>query len=235
MEDKKKSGIWNFVGSVLFLVVIALMVAGIALTLLPLLKEVAAHANDEQMLVDTLREYGTYKMPITLILLQALQIITIVFPCAAVQVLAGLCSGIVLGTAYCVLGYIVGNWVVFLMVRRFSGLFSKTGEKQGGTFGFLKDSKNPEMIAFWLFLIPGIPNGILPYIFAKTKVDMKRYLIAITCASIPSIAMCSITGGLVAQGNFVAAILVAAVVFVVFVLVVLFRKKILEKIKNMAK
>jgi uncharacterized membrane protein YdjX (TVP38/TMEM64 family) len=217
------------------LVLIAIMVVD----LIPLLKKVISDAHDESKMIDYIHAYGIKGVPI-LGGLQSLQVMLTVIPAAAIQVLAGLCYGIWYGAIICIVGGIVGNMIVFIAVRQVKNTFSmilkeRSNEPKKQHFlsvATLNKMKHPEYIAFFFYLIPGIPNGILPYIFARTRISIGRYLLCVSAANIPSTIICTWLGERLAKGDYTTAIILAAVFVLIIVFVLIFKRKIMSKIES---
>ncbi|MDR0288379.1 MAG: VTT domain-containing protein, partial [Clostridiales bacterium] len=167
--------------------------------------------------------------------LQALQTIAIIIPAAAIQLLTGLCYGVWWGMLINVAGCVLGNIIVFIALRQLKSLLAPFFTRASKHKSFLTPQKlshmkKPEMTVFLLFLIPGIPNGIVPYVFAQTKVPLSKYIVAVVAGSIPSMFLYSFIGDRLSKGNYSLSIALAVVVIVVVVAVILFRKKIMVKI-----
>ena len=222
--------------ALIFLMLVLIVI--LSIDLVPLLEEVATHTQDEGAVVSKIHGFGLQGVLI-LVTLQALQIITVVFPTVAVQVLAGLTFGVFGGLLICLAGYLLGNTIVFVLIRQWRKAFRtivldeqpKT-RKSGWDFSFIREANNATILAFFLFLIPGVPNGILPYIFARTKITLARYLLCILVAATPTIVLSSTMGARIAQGDFVTAVIVGALMLAITVWVFLARNRILEFLKN---
>lgn len=225
--------------SVILLILLAGLVMIMCVDLIPVLRNISAHIQNEAELTSYIKNYGSKGIPI-IIALQALQVITTVFPSAAVQILAGLSYGIFPGMLLCLAGYILGNSIVFVIVRQvdktFSPLIPKFNrgkrKKPKWDFSFLKESNHAARMAFLLFLIPGIPNGILPYLFARTKISLPRYLLSICLAGIPAILLCSLTGERISKGDTTSALLILCFLILIALIAVIFRKQIMLSIKQ---
>ena len=231
---KNKETLFSFVLLIALIGLIFIMF----IDLIPILRNVVAHIKNEEELTSYIKNYGSKGIPI-IIALQALQVITTIFPAAAVQILAGLSYGIFYGMLCCLAGYILGNSIVFIIVRQIDKTFvpiipkldNREHRKTKWDFSFLKESKHAEFMSFILFLIPGIPNGILPYLFARTKISLPRYLLSITLAGIPSILLCSFMGERISIGDTLSALLIFGFLTLIVILVLIFRKRIIEFLK----
>lgn len=221
-------------------ITMAIMLGAIAIMvvhLLPLFKEIIVNAADESNMVDYISSYGLRGVPV-LICLQALQVITAVVPSAAIQVLTGLCYGVWFGVLINIAGGVLGNVLVFTSLRQMKKLlapFWKKDDEEGDSEEVLNTKKlshikKPEMVVFLFFLIPGIPNGIVPYVFAKTNISLKKYISAVVAGSIPSTFICVFVGERLSKGNYVTVIVMATVVTLIAAVVLLFKNKIIDKI-----
>jgi len=217
-----------------FQIIIAVAIAGLivlmVVDLLPLVENVIKDAGDESSMVSYIDSYGAKGIPI-LMGMQALQIIVAVIPSAAIQVLTGLCYGAYWGTLINIVGSVLGNTIVFVAVRQMKDLLAPLfkvnhNHKKLISKEKLEKIKRPELVAFFFFLIPGIPNGIVPYVFSETDISLRKYLIAVVAGSIPSTFICTFLGERVSTGNYTTAIIMAAMVVAIMLIVLLFRKKI---------
>lgn len=225
--------------STILLILLVGLIIVMFIDLIPVLENISAHIQNEAELTSYIKNYGAKGIPI-IIALQALQVITTVFPSAAIQILAGLSYGIFNGMLLCLAGYILGNSLVFVIVREVDKTFFPVlpkfnrikPKKLKWDFSFLKESKHAAFLAFMLFLIPGIPNGILPYLFARTKISLPRYLLSISLAGIPSILLCSFMGERISKGDTRSALLILCFLLLIALIVVIFRKQIISSLKQ---
>ena len=107
-------------------------------------------------------------------------------------------------------------------------------KRSGWNFSFILESKNPALLAFLLFLIPGVPNGILPYVFAKTKITLPRYLLSVVAAMTPNILVSSAVGDLITAGDYLPAIIITIILALIVVLVFIQRRRLTAFLKRFA-
>ncbi|MBP1920718.1 TVP38/TMEM64 family protein [Youngiibacter multivorans] len=229
-KDETKKKALSLLAAVLVLAAIIIL----TINLLPLLKTISDNISDDEMLAKEIREYG-FKGVVIMSGLQVLQIITIVFPSAAVQILAGLTYGILSGLVISLAGYIVADTLIFILVRRLGATFdfhiAKPKWRVKLDESILKNADSYGWIAFMMYLIPGIPNGILPYIFARSDIPLHRFLLLNVIALSPSILMCSIVGERIAKGDYTTAVAVTLIQVMLAVLGYVYRDKIMGYIK----
>lgn len=221
---------WLLLGTV-SLAMLALLAWGV-ITFWPLLAD-AFRQGGQQQLREFLREAGI-KGILILYLLQTLQIFLAFFPSMTIQIAGGITYGIFYGMLICLAGIITGNAIIFELVRHFGpkvkALLGDT--KQESRFAFLKRSKNVGLILFTIFLVPGIPNGIMPYLAAGTNISFPRYILVVMLASIPNILFCTYLGDRIIKGEFGEALIILGVLLVAATLVYLFRNRIFEHLRQ---
>lgn len=224
--------------SITLILLMLTLIVFLSIDLFPMLEEVVGHVSNEGAVVTELHGLGAEGV-LTLIILQALQIITVVLPSVAVQILAGLAFGVFDGLLICLAGYLLGNTIIFVLMRQLRKVFSsilpdpdQKKKKSSWDFSFIREANNATILAFFLFLIPGVPNGILPYIFARTKITLPRYLLCILVAATPTIVLSSTMGARIAKGDFATAIVVAVLMLAMTLVVFFSRNRILSYLKN---
>jgi len=205
--------------SVIALLLMLTLVALILIDLLPVLIQVVKSSGNDARMVSYLDEYGAKGIP-ALLGLEILQVVTIFIPAGIIKVLIGLCYGVWIGSLICFAGTVIGNSLVFLLIRQFGKVlgpfFMKKAEGKGGGFLSIKkinDMRHPEVMTFLCYLVPFIPSGILPYIFAQTKMTYPRYIVSLIAAITPSLFLCTWLGERLSKGDYrTAAVLVVFMV-----------------------
>ena len=224
------------VTSAIVLLVMLAAIVWLCVRLAPLLVQVFRHAGDESQMTSYIDAYGAEAIPV-LIGLAALQVVFFsIIPAACIQLLAGLCYGMWLGGLISLTGLVLGNAVVFLAVRRFGsalGPLLHREEKPGKknrllSVETLRRLPKPERAAFLLYLIPGLPDGFLPYLFAETTISFPRYLLAVALASTPAMLLFTLSGERLATGHTAASLVLLGVFLLVVLLFVVFRKRVVR-------
>lgn len=86
--------------------------------------------------------------------------------------------------------------------------------------------RRPALAALVLFAVPGIPDGfILPYIFAKSKITLPWYMLAVAAASMPAMLLFNFLGARLSTGDWRVVLTIAALLLAVGVIVLLVRRK----------
>lgn len=171
---------------------------------------------------------------VVFLILQVLQVVVALIPGGIIQIIAGVAFGGVWGTILSLVGVIIGTYIVFVIVRKLGApiveaFIDKKGIKQ---FSFLNDNKKLELAVFVLFLIPGIPKDTLTYIAPLTKIKMPNFILLSTVARVPALVMSCVFGSSLGNGNIVTAIVMFSVIAVLGVFGILYRDKIISKVKT---
>ncbi|MGM9940830.1 MAG: TVP38/TMEM64 family protein [Bulleidia sp.] len=169
-----------------------------------------------------------------LFLLSLIQIVSIVFPCLVVQVAGALIFGWWKAFLLCWAGFVAGNMIVFVVMRIFGKGVSFAFDRSFSDSWLIRtlNSHDPIFAVAMACMIPGIPNGIIPYIAANTAIRTRDFFYAISLSSWIQVVLNCIAGGFLAQGRYVE---VAVAFLLEFVIIYLFNKNrdaILERFER---
>jgi len=220
----------NTLAIVIEVAFICLLIA-MVVQMFPIIWDIITDRGDETSLAESVKAFGWRGVP-ALIGLAALQVIIPFIPAAAVGVLAGLSYGVYIGPLTYIAGVAVGNLFVIFSVRQLSGLF-KPKETHGAKHMNILSKKNlerikkPEIVIFFLFLLP-FPSGVVPYLFAQTKISTVKYISAVIAGSIPSSVVYAVLGDHISKGNHTTAIVIAVVLIVALLIFLPFKNKLMK-------
>ena len=222
----------NIINKILLIIFICILLAMI-IQIFPLLEDILENRHDESSVVQTVDALG-WRGPPALVALAALQVVLPLIPAAAIGILTGLTYGVFWGSLIFLGGIALGNMIVIFAVRRIDSYFGgriKHKAKHHGALSKenLEKIQKPEIVAFFLFLIPFI-SGAGPYLFAETKVKLLKYIIAVIAGSIPQTIIYVILGERISQGSYTTAIIIGAIFIAAVVFILIFRKKIMNLI-----
>lgn len=198
--------------------------------LIPLLRQVIASSGNETEMKQYIEAYGARGVPL-LIGLQFLQVMIPLLPSSPVQILGGLCYGIFLGALLSLIGFIAGHSLLFIAMRKLGGSFAGTPDKPRESRAIKwimeKSAFRTEELIFLLYLLPMFPNGILPFIFARTKISYGKYLACMFAAMVPATIICTTVGDRLAEGDLITALIIVGVSIALMILLYVFRDRIL--------
>ena len=153
-------------------------------------------------------QYGWWGRIVAFVI-QFLQVFIAIIPGEFVEVGLGLCFGAVEGTLICIVGVLLGEAVIFALVKKWgvraAALFVDV--EKINSLRFINSEKKLNYTVFLLFLIPGTPKDLLTYIVPLTRMKMGEFLIISMIARIPSIVSSTIGGNLFGQGKYLDGII----------------------------
>lgn len=144
----------------------------------------------------------------------ALQIIIAIIPGGAMEIGAGYAFGTMQATILCVIGSIIGCVIVFELSKalgiRFVEAFFSIEKIQN--LKFLQNEKRRDILAFVIFLVPGMPKDLISYFMGLTNIKLSRWLIISTIARTPAIIVSAMGGQALGKGQYLAALIVLVVI-----------------------
>ena len=185
--------------------------------------------GDQQELVTYIRGFGSVGGIALAFLLQFVQIISIFFPGGPIQIAIGVVFGTLWGFVICHLGYVLANIFVFFSARRLDNRLDQLFSKDGGTdsrFHLITDSQHPAFVVALSCLIPLLPNGLVPYIAARTKITFRQFVVSVYLGSIPTLLILNAIGNKLLQGDYLEVALLGGALILGVALLYLFRKRI---------
>lgn len=142
-----------------------------------------------------------------------LQVVVAFIPGEPIELAAGYAFGFWEGTLLTMLGFLAGSWLIFLMVRRFGVKLVEVffPPQKIERFSFLKDPRRSQVLAFVLMLIPGTPKDFLSYFAGLTPLTLRKWLMIVLIARIPSLVTSTATGAAAGVKNYALTIVMLAV------------------------
>lgn len=230
MSEKHKRAVKAAALCIFILVTVAL--TAVCLPIVPML------ASDEgRAKLETLVNHNLILGIAVFLFLQVLQIVVALIPGAVVQILGGVLFGGFWGSVLCIVGTLLGEAVVFYIVRWLGmplveALIDSKGIKR---LSFLQDTKKVELAVFILFLIPVMPKDALTYIAPLTKIKASTFFLLSITARAPAMIMSIVFGSSLGRGNIIAAIIISVIVAVAGITGILYKDKIIGFFKSSGK
>ena len=152
--------------------------------------------------------------------------LSIIIPAPPVWIIAGMTYGVFGGMLICIGGVVIGNAIAFYIGRRFGNKLINVliNKKIRNKLKFLETSDHSAIIEFLLYVIPGVPNNIIPYVYAQTSVSLKKFISIIAIASIPAILSCTFVGHNILSTN-IEFVIVVIIIFIILIAIILINNK----------
>ena len=167
-----------------------------------------------------------------------LQVIFALIPGEPLELGAGYAFGIMEGTALCLAGVALGSVIIFMFTKRLGIKMAEAmvGKEKIHSLHFVKDSKNLNLLIFFLYFIPGTPKDIFTYFIGLTPMKLKTFLLLSSIARIPSVITSTITGNALGVKDYkMAAIVYAIAAAISLTGIAVYRKTFKLKQKRMRK
>ncbi|MBQ3271937.1 MAG: VTT domain-containing protein [Solobacterium sp.] len=217
-------------------IVISAVVAG---TLLLILKIYGPHFADifrllrhgsQEEISEFLNRSGQWEGLLIVYMLSILQVISIIIPGMAIQISAGLIYSWWKAFLVTYLGFVSGNMLVFFAARKLGDrVYDLLPEKSRQTWlGNKINSANSGFVIALGYLVPGVPNGIVPYIASTTDLTTSHFGFCIGAASwIQSLSNC-LAGHFLARGEFFYTVMSFAVQIFIIIFVSFNKEQVLR-------
>lgn len=157
-----------------------------------------------------------------------LQVIVALIPGEAIELAGGYAFGAVEGTLLCMLGIVIGSWLVFAAVRRVGPKLIEVffPDREIKRLAFLKNPRKAKVLTFILMTIPGTPKDLLSYFAGLTPLTTMQWLSIVTVARIPSLVSSTVSGAAAGEKNYLLAVIVMASTLLVSGIGILYYRKI---------
>ncbi|MBQ1468979.1 MAG: TVP38/TMEM64 family protein [Solobacterium sp.] len=191
--------------------------------------------GNQQEIMDYLNSQSKIRGLISVYFISILQVVSIVIPGIAIQISSGLIYGWFPAFIVNYLGFLTGNAVVFYVARRvgkeITSVFIDESGKSSKLICLINDN-NPAMTVGMACLVPGVPNGIIPYLGARAEIRWRRFVEAIAYTCWPQILCNCIAGHFLIRGKYMFTILTFIAQIVLIILMQRYRYKLSRYFKN---
>lgn len=220
VEKNKKIEVMKLV---IFIVAMALII-GIIIYLFPTISKILTTEGQEEFKqkIDSLGIGGG----LMLFGLQLAQIVLIVLPGEPIEILAGMCYGVVGGTIFITASVFLITAGITFLVKKFGrkyiyNFFPKEKIDKIENSKFYNNSAAIEIVLIILFMIPGTPKDLLVYIGGILPIKYWRFVLISTFARFPSVISSTIAGANVAYGNWKVSLITYGITFLLTGIIVL--------------
>lgn len=225
MTEKQRKTVW-LIAVVIFVAFMAVVGYFIGVPMVRLAKDPAAF----QAWVDSTGWWGR----VLFVGMVVLQVLVAFIPGEPIELAAGYAFGFWEGTALTLVGFLIGSWLVFALVRKFGVKLVEVffPRNKIAELGFLKNPKKTRIVAFILMLIPGTPKDFLSYFAGLTQLTTLEWLTIVAVARIPSLITSTITGAAAGRENYTLSVVMLVVTLIISGLGVLYYRRICKQEKE---
>ena len=160
-----------------------------------------------------------------------LQILAAIIPGEPLEIAGGYAFGAIEGTILCLVGGMIGSFLVILLVRRFGirlvHVFFPPEKLE--TIRFLKSSPKRTVLFLLIFMIPGTPKDLLCYFVGLTDMKLPVLMVICTLGRLPAIVSSTIGGNALGTERYIFAVIVFAVTFLISMTGLVIYNKICKK------
>lgn len=227
MTQRKQKAIWLTVIGVILIAMIAVSVC-VAIPMVRL-------AEDPMAFKAWVEGFGAWGRLVFIGLL-ILQVIIAFVPGGPFELAAGYAYGALEGTILCMISFILGSAVIFLLVRKFGTRVVElfVSQKEIKQLEFLKNPRKTRTLAFILMVIPGSPKDALNYIAGLTNLKLQEWLLIVAVGRVPALVSTVISGAAAGERKFALSVMVMALTAVVSGLGVLYYRHICKQERQAA-
>jgi uncharacterized membrane protein YdjX (TVP38/TMEM64 family) len=187
------------------------------------------HGSQEELMAYLARRSQLGGLTI-LFFMSVLQVISIVLPGMLIQVSGALIFGWWKSFIVCWLGFVAGNALVFCVARITGKQLTEvlSSEKKNTWLVRQMNQHDPAFVTALACMIPGVPNGIIPYIAARTKLYLSEFVPAVAGSCWIQILLNCIAGHFLVRGQYAFTIFAIIVQIVLLLVIAGNREKILN-------
>lgn len=172
-----------------------------------------------------------------LLIVQILQVVIAIIPGEAVEILAGLLYGTLLGFVICEIGMLIGTIMIYYFVKKVSKnhIEKVNNQEKFSKFKILNNAQSLETLTFIMFFIPGTPKDLLTYFMPFTKIEPRKFFVIVAVARMPSIISSTYAGASLGEGEWLKMSITFLFIMVTGLLGIKYNNQIVEyfsKLKN---
>jgi uncharacterized membrane protein YdjX (TVP38/TMEM64 family) len=194
-----------------------------------------SHTNGVDELLSRLDDFRLYVRGLepwsmlSFVFIQFLQVVIFILPGEIPQIAGGYLFGWFAGFLLSIAGIGIGSVFNFYVGRLWGKGILKlvSGEKGLDEAEKLFSSPRVMLIGFLLFLIPAIPKDAVCYIAGFSKIKLQQFVLFSSLGRLPGIIGSAIIGASAAQRNWLLSIILFSVSVLLFLLGMIFQKKLL--------
>ncbi len=162
------------------------------------------------------------------------QVLVAFVPGEPVELAAGYIFGVLEGSLLTMAGFLIGSWIIFVLVRRFGiklveVFFSRDKIEE---VSLLKNPQKTRVLAFILMTIPGTPKDFLSYFAGLTHISLGEWLGIVAISRTLSLLTSTISGAAAGEQNYLLSAIMLALTALVSALGIVYYRRICKQEKD---
>ena len=137
---------------------------------------------------------------LSVVLVEALQIVVIFIPAEFIQISSGLSYPFYIALLLCDLGACLGATIIYVLVTTFrfsSNVYEKNEKRIEKIAAGVNKERGTQLLLYLLFIMPLVPFGAICYYGSYRKIKYRRYIFTVATGIIPSIVTSNLMGAAV--------------------------------------
>ena len=190
-------------------------------------------AEEPELFRDWVDSFGVWGRLVFLGLV-VFQVIVAFVPGEPVELAAGYIFGFLEGSLLTMVGFLLGSWIIFSLVRRFGVRLVEVffPKEKIQEISFLKNPKKTKILAFILMTIPGTPKDFLSYFAGLTQLRLREWLAIVAVSRIPSLISSTLSGAAAGEENYVLSAVMLCITLAVSGFGLLCYRKVCKEEQN---
>lgn len=186
-----------------------------------------------EIYIDSLGFFGIF----VLFFVQILQVVIAIIPGEAIEILAGILYGTLLGFVICEIGMIVGTMMIYYFVKKIgqNKIEKVMQDDKFKKYKILNDTNSLEMMTFIMFFIPGTPKDLLTYFMPFTKIEAKKFFAIVSIARAPSIISSTYAGSSISEGAWINMSITFIIIMVTGIIGIKYNNQIVDYFQKLKK
>ncbi len=215
--------------AILKLILLVLIVAGIPAFLYLKYGSGVFSKDTAYSVIDYLRQ--NRKIAFLLIIgLQIIQVVICVLPGQPIQFAASYMFGVARGYLFSIIGAVIGTTISFYLAKLLGSeaMHLFFGEEKVKEYQRRLNSGRGLLIAFLIYLIPGVPKDLVSYAAGISEMRFRPFLLAATIGRSPAMLGSLLVGHFFGKQNYTAMIIVTVAVILLLMVCLIKRKELID-------
>ena len=197
--------------------------------LIPLLQE----GNEEKIAAFLAEERGI-RGAVSVLLLSMIQVVSVVLPGMAIWIASGMIYTWWKAFILCYTGFVAANTAVFWFDRSMGSEHKEINlESRTSQLLYKLYDLDPVFMIGIAYMIPGIPNGIVPHVGARSKATLKQFIVGVAGCSWIQILTSCLAGSFLIQGEWLFTFLCIAAQVILIAIIVWRREFVVSVLEDL--